>query len=97
MKQYLGTIVYNGDYYKISAARKIINESNLTEKEKQQLIDFLRYVSRYGIEKAKKKNTRYYFNKFLNQLKPLNINPILIPRDKNDFPSFMKNPFTIFK
>ncbi len=95
MKQYLGTMVYSGDYYKISGARKIINESNLSKKEQQQLLDFLRYVSRYGIEKAKDKNTRYYFNKFLNQLENLNINPILIPRDRKDFPSFMQNPFII--
>ncbi|MDF2065101.1 phage/plasmid replication protein [Bacillus sp. Cr_A10] len=95
MKQYLGVLVFGGDYYKISGARKIVNESNLEEKEQKQILDFLRYVSRYGIEKAKEKNTRYYFNKLLNQLKNLNINPILIPRDRKDFASFIKNPFNI--
>ncbi|PMC35735.1 hypothetical protein CJ195_18325 [Bacillus sp. UMB0899] len=95
MKQYLGAIVYSGDYYKISGARKIIKASNLKKQEQEQLLDFLRYVSRYGIERAKDKNTRYYFNKFLNQLETLNINPILIPRDRNDFPSFINNPFNI--
>ncbi|WP_445489846.1 phage/plasmid replication domain-containing protein [Niallia sp. 03133] len=95
MKQYLGTLVHSGDYFKISSARKIINGSSLKVKEQEKLLEFLRYVSRYGIEKAKEKYTGYYFNKFLNQLKHLNINPILIPRDRKDFPSFMRNPFTI--
>lgn len=95
MKQYLESIVFTGDYYKISGARKIINESSMKNAEKEQLLNFLTYVSRYGIENAKRKNTSYYFKKFLNQLESLNINPILIPRDRKEFPNFIKNPFSI--
>lgn len=96
MSKYLGALLYEGDYYKINKARIRINQSSLTKKEKEQLIEFLKYVSRHGIESAKQKYTRYYFRKFLTQLKALKINPILIPKNRKDFPSFMKNPFCLY-
>lgn len=95
MHQYLETIIYKGDYYKIFGAKRIINDSDLKGREKEQLLDFLRNTSRYGLENTKKKTTRYHFNKLLKQLEQLKINPILIPRDRLDFPSFIKNPFNI--
>ena len=95
MQQYLGKLVHKGDYYKINKAKNIIKESHFKVNEKQQLIVFLSYVSRNGIEKAKKRYSRYLFKKSILQLEILNINPILIPKNRRDFPSFLKNPFNI--
>lgn len=95
MTQYLESIIFKGDYYKINKAKTIINQSPYTEAEKEQLIEFLKYVSKNGIEKAKKTHSRYLYKKFILQLKSLNINPILIPKNRQDFPSFLKNPFNI--
>lgn len=94
LHQYLGILLFKGDYYKINKAKTIIDKSNLREKEKEQLLEFLKYISEKGYEKAKKQFTRYYRNKFLSQLENLQINPILIPKNRKDFPSYMKNPFT---
>lgn len=95
MEQYLGVLLFKGNYYKITKAKKIINDSPLKEKEKDQLLEFLRYISRNGIQIAKNKYTSHYFKKHLYQLEILKINPILIPKNRKDFPSFMDNPFSI--
>lgn len=95
MQQYLGILVYKGDYHKINKAKKIIKESHLKISDQQQLIAFLTFVSRNGIENAKRKYSKYLFKKLILHLTILNINPILIPKNRKDFPSFMKNPFNL--
>ena len=66
----------------------------LKEKEKNQLDEFLLLVSKTGMENAKNSlSSSYYYKKYLSQLAYLNINPILIPKNRKDFPSFMANPF----
>lgn len=92
---YLGSIVFKGDYFKINKAKTTINQCLYKEAEKVQLIEFLKYVSKNGIEKAKKIHSRYLYKKSILQLESLNINPILIPKNRQDFPSFLKNPFNI--
>ncbi len=94
MTEYFEAILYKGDYYKITKAKSIINGSCLKTTEKEKLIKFLSYVSTYGIDSAKEKYTKYYFKKFRNQLETLQINPILIPKNKKEFPPFMKNPLS---
>ncbi|MFE7064587.1 phage/plasmid replication protein [Sutcliffiella sp. NPDC057660] len=94
MTEYFEAILYKGGYYKITKAKTIINGSCLKPAEKEKLIQFLSYVSTYGIDSAKKKFTKYYFQKFCKQLETLQINPVLIPKNKKEFPSFMKNPLS---
>lgn len=96
MSEYFEAILFQGDYYTVTNAKKSINSSSLKKAEKEMLIQFICYVSNYGIDSAKKKYTKYYFRKFLNQLKLLQINPILIPKNKKEFPSFMRNPLSNF-
>lgn len=93
MSQYLGNLLLKGKYMKIFKARTIIKNSHLKEKEKNQLNEFLTVVSNTGMENAKKSLSSYFYTKYLSQLATLNINPILIPKNRKDFPSFMNNPF----
>jgi hypothetical protein len=96
---------YIGDYYKITEAKRIINNSGLTNRSKQQLIQFLCKVSRSKnidsviIEKQKsnRKNknelySREQVKEILIKLEMLNINPILIPKNRNDLKSRIENP-----
>lgn len=95
MEKYLGKILYKGDYYKINRVKTILSKSNLKDKEQKELIEFLIDVSKYGIEYTKNKNSKYKIQKYIQQLEILQINPILIPKNRKDFPSFMKNPLLI--
>lgn len=45
--------LFKGDYYKIYVAEKIINNSNINEKDKRLLREFLVDVSKYGISKTR--------------------------------------------
>lgn len=100
-------IVYRGDYYNIREADKIISQSNIKEKDKYFVREFLVDVSEAGISGAKDiiteeddvKYTKYKFKKAIEILEELNINPILIPKSKeyihNERIFHIKNPFDI--
>jgi len=100
-------IVYKGDYYNIREANKIINKSSLSDKNKQFVREFLIDVSKNSITGAKKltidnskiKYTDYKFKKALSILEELNINPILIPKNKEYLGTerifYIKNPFDL--
>ena len=100
-------IVYKGDYYNIREADKIINKSNMKERDKKFIREFLIDVSENGItgakeihiERDKKKYTPYKFKKAVSILEELNINPILIPKSREYFHNerhfYIKNPFNL--
>lgn len=100
-------IVYKGDYYNIREADKIINKSNIKERDKKFIREFLIDVSENGItgakeipiESDKKKYTPYKFKKAVSILEELNINPILIPKSREYFYNerhfYIKNPFNL--
>ena len=100
-------IVYKGDYYNIREADKIINKSNMKERDKKFIREFLIDVSENGItgakeisiESDKQKYTPYKFKKAVSILEELNINPILIPKSReyfhNERHSYIKNPFNL--
>ena len=100
-------IVYKGDYYNIRGADKIINKSNMKERDKKFIREFLIDVSENGItgakeisiESDKQKYTPYKFKKAVSILEELNINPILIPKSReyfhNERHSYIKNPFNL--
>lgn len=92
MKKYFGEILFNGNFYKINKARTIVNNSQLKDFEKEQLLLFLCEISKHGFDYVKEKYSSYYRKKFLKQLNILNIHPILIPKGRKAS-SFVKNPF----
>lgn len=92
-------IVKPGNFYKITEARKIITKSDLSDKNKQLLDDFLIDVSRSSLSEVKNKNiggtkvyTKYTFDKLLKLLETLQINPVLIPKNW-ECSSKIDNPF----
>lgn len=95
MKNSLEIFLYNGDYYTIYGARKIINGSNLSDKYKDEIIEFLKYISKNWITGAKKKYSNYKFKKYINELGKLNINPILIPKNLKGIKAYVENPFKL--
>lgn len=89
------TLLYRGDYYKMYRCEKIINNSDLQKKDKNELRKFLIFISKYGIEKTKQEYSKYKFNKYKNLLEKLEINPIIIPKNYKIklTNGYMKNPF----
>lgn len=85
--------LYTGNYYTIYGARKVLSESDLTDLWKQKLDDFLVAVSEHGIDYMKKKLNRPTFNKRIGFLAQNGLNPILIPKNQREFPTFIQNPF----
>lgn len=97
----LENIIYTGDFMKIYKVDKIFLKSEMKEKEKLIVREFLMDVSRHrDIDKVlcmldKKGNikyTRYKYKKIISILKELNINPILIPKNLKNANSIIKNP-----
>lgn len=105
MKQHLEKGLYRGDYYKLYRAEKIISASDLSDKSKRLLREFLIDVSKLGItgtfiktkDNGKNKYSQYMLKKIIDELEILNINPILIPKNLvtkyGKAPSYIKNPF----
>ncbi|PFR07572.1 hypothetical protein COK10_19875 [Bacillus anthracis] len=109
MLKYVAEIFFTADYHNPYYAQKIINQSNLKDKEKLRSIQFLNDISRNGIEnikkwtdknKSKKRKSLYSrptFNKYISILNKLNINPILIPKNRVNSPKLLKNPLHSLK
>ncbi|MCR6112644.1 hypothetical protein HXA35_20105 [Bacillus sp. A301a_S52] len=95
MKKHIYPIIGKGDYYKITKAEKIIENSHFTRKKREKLRAFLVKISEKGIDAPKKDLHEKTHKKYLKDLESLRINPVLIPKNRKDYPSFMKNPFTI--
>jgi hypothetical protein len=93
MDKYTKPFLYGGDYYTVYGARKVLKASNLSDSWKKKLDTFLVTVSEHGIDYLKKSMKRPTFNKRINLLVELGINPILIPKNQSVFPTFIKNPF----
>ena len=83
LKYYYNKTIGAGDYYKLSEAIRIIQDSNYTSKTKGKLIEVLRAVSRHrSIWKAREKSqyNSSCFNRYLKQIRVLGINPVTIPK-----------------
>lgn len=88
-------IIHKGDYYKITEAEKIIEKSQFSRTKKERLRDFLVLISRGSIDTPAKHMSKPTYRQYLRDLETLGINPVLIPKNRSDFPSYMKNPFQI--
>ena len=83
LEYYYNKTIGTGDYYKLSEAIKMVQESNYTYKTKEKLIEVLRAVSRHrSIWRAREKSqyNSSCFNRYLKQIRALGINPVTIPR-----------------
>ena len=90
MKDSIIKVIYMGNYYNKYHAFKIIDNSDNTSKEKENMKGFLLAVANMrSLEKGKKEYKNRY-RKILKNLEKLNINPILIP--KNYLITYISNP-----
>ena len=89
----INPLIYKGNYYKIDEVRKILEKSNLSNKDYDLVLEVMKSISNLGVTKAQEKYSYYLFKKTLTLLESLNINPIMIPKNLKDAPSSLKNPF----
>lgn len=80
-------IFYKGNHYKLELIEKILIENNIKSKDKNDILMFLKYISRYGFNSAinKKDNrgelkwSKYKVKKYIKLLESLSVNPFIIP------------------
>lgn len=75
--------LYEGDYYKLSKAINIIQNSNMTNKWKEKLICFLGIIKYYGIDIIKRVDIYSYgtVRVYIEKLGKIGINPITLDED----------------
>ena len=82
LEHYYNNTIGTGDYYKLSEAILIVQVSNYTYKTKKTLIEILKTVNKNrSIWKAREesKYSSNCFNRYLKQIRGLNITPVTIP------------------
>lgn len=82
LKYYYTKTIGVGDYYKLSEAIERVQDSNYTSKTKEKLINVLKAINRYkSVWKAREKSqyNSSCFNRYLNKIRVLGVNPITIP------------------
>lgn len=95
MEKHVLPIVHRGDYYKITEAEKIIANSHFSIRKKEDLRAFLVTISKGSIDTPMKNMSKPTYRKYLQELESIGINPVLIPKNRTDFPTHLKNPFEI--
>lgn len=81
-----------GDFCTLAAAQTLIDlDANLTPYFKRRLMEVLGLIQQQGMGTLLEKYCRNTIKRYLNQLKPLNINPLTI-RDSFGI-DFIENPF----
>lgn len=95
MEKHVLPIVHSGSYYRINEAEKVISNSHFSKKKKDDLRAFLVQISKGSIDTPKKHMSKPTYRKYLRDLESIGINPILIPKNRTDFPNCLKNPFNI--
>lgn len=92
LHKYLLSIYPRGDYFKYATAEKWIGCAPLKPSEKTLLKEFLKKTAYKSMSTTKRAYSKYYYNKALNHLKDLDINPIMIPKNHPKAPRHFKNP-----
>ncbi|WP_175987065.1 phage/plasmid replication protein [Bacillus sp. Marseille-Q1617] len=95
MEKHVLPIVHRGDYFKITEAEKIIENSNFSKRKKDDLRAFLVMISRGNIDTPKQHMSLPTYRKYLRDLASIGVSPILIPKNRTDFPNCLKNPLKI--
>lgn len=78
----LKDIIYKGNYYNLYHATKLINMNINSKTIKNNLIEFLTYISFNGIKEAKKK-FKSSFKNYIKYLNDIDLNPIMIAKNKS--------------
>lgn len=94
-KEYMSKMIIKavgkGDFYNLYHANKIINKSSIKDKYKNEIIEFLKFTSKKrSLSKTKEEYGRYKYDKYINILEELGINPIIIP--ENEKVTYLPNP-----
>lgn len=82
LEYYYKKTIGDGDYYKLSEAIKIVQDSNYTSKTKDKLTEVLRAVSKHRSIWRTREESKYNkncFNRYLKRIRELGINPVTIP------------------
>lgn len=82
IEYYYKKTIGEGDYYKLSEAIKMVQESKYTSSTKNKLIEVLKHVNKSrSIWKARdeSQNNINCFNRYLKKIRSLGINPVTIP------------------
>lgn len=95
MQNHIFPIIRKGDYYKITKAEKVIENSHFTRRKKEKLRSFLVTISEKGIDAPKQSISLPTYRQYLKDLETIGINAVLIPKNRTDFPNYFKNPFII--
>lgn len=90
MKDSIIKVIYMGNYYNKYHAFKIIDNSDNTSKEKENMKGFLLTVANMRSLERGKKEYKNRYRIILKNLEKLNINPVLIP--KNTLITKIENP-----
>lgn len=96
--RYIKPVIFSGNYYCINEAKIIIKEKVESKLQQEKIIAFIITISRGSIDTVIKKYSGYEYNKLIKILEDLDINPILIPKNKNVkyFPNPLNNFFKTF-
>ena len=82
LEYYYNKTIGTGDYYKLSEAIRIVQESNFTIKTKDKLINVLRLINTHRSIWRAREESQYNsscFNRYLKQIRELGVNPVTIP------------------
>lgn len=82
LEYYYNKTIGAGDYYKLSEAIRIVQESNYIPKTKEKLIVVLRAVNKHRSVWKAREESQYNvscFNRYLKQIRALGVNPVTIP------------------
>ncbi|MGL4362457.1 MAG: hypothetical protein ACRCSG_04140 [Cellulosilyticaceae bacterium] len=101
IRKYIINIFGRGDFYKINTVRKRLYETSIKQKEQEKIIDFLKAISKKGIEGSigyrnkasnKKGYSRYLIKKYKNYLEEIKVNIILLPTKWLNTKEVLRNP-----
>ncbi|AOM82063.1 hypothetical protein [Salisediminibacterium beveridgei] len=99
MYRMLKPIYFQGDFVKLTEAKKRIERSTLTPYQKDKLIDLLKKInySKATVSSPVKKGnvSKPTFKKYLRLLEELSIHPITIPKNIKGSPKSIPNPLSL--
>ena len=82
IEYYYNNTIGRGNYYKLSEAISMIEDSNYTKNTKNKLVEVLKAINKNRSVWKARENSKYSsscFNRYLEKIKDLNINPVTIP------------------
>lgn len=94
LKNELKGIVFSGQYYDSYNSEKHL-KSTYNDKLVSEILEFQKYISQHGMDKALTQYKKYYFNKYISLLEVADVNPFLIP--EKDRIKFINNPMEFLK